>query len=703
MQLAKSLIIVESPHKAKTIEQFVGKSYTVKATVGHIWNLPTSQFGVDIEGGFIPKYVTIRGQGKVITELKAAAKKADRIFLATDPDREGEAISWHLSQALDLGDNARRIEFFEITPKAVKNALANQKSIDMQKVNAQQARRVLDRIIGYPLSQLLWKKVRPGLSAGRVQSVAIRLVVEREVEIRAFQSQEYWTIDVILGKKTGETLNAKVISLSGHKLEIGSQAEADEHRQALAGADYKLVEVKRKEKLRYPQAPFTTSTLQQEASRKMGFGSRKTMILAQQLYEGLSLGPEGSVGLITYMRTDSVRVAEEAQAEAAALIEERYGPAFKPAKPPQYKTKAVAAQEAHEAIRPTSVVRLPELVKPFLDRDQFRLYQLIWARFVASQMMPTVLDTVAADIKAGGYLCRASGSVIKFPGYLEVYQEGRDEEVAEEGSILPPLQIGEELKLAKGGILTKQHFTQPPPRYTEAMLVKALEEKGIGRPSTYASTIETILKRVYVQLEEKRFHPTKLGEVVVQLLIEHFPDVVDIGFTAELENQLDQIEAGERPWNQVVKDFYSPFMSDLAKAKDQLAKIKIEDEVSDVPCEICGRMMVVKFGRFGRFLACPGYPDCKNTKPLRKELGVACPLCGKPVVERRTKKRRRFFGCSAYPACNFVSWEAPAKKPCPRCGSFAHVRGAKGGPQELVCVKESCGYRGPLEEESDGE
>lgn len=694
--MSKSLIIVESPHKAKTIEQFLGKKYAVKASLGHIWDLPTSKFGVDVEKGFAPKYVTIKGQGKVIAELKAAAKKADRVLLATDPDREGEVISWHLAQALSLGQRAWRIEFHEITPRAVTAALTSPRSIDMYRVNAQQARRVLDRIIGYQLSPLLWRKVRRGLSAGRVQSVAVRLVVEREREISAFKSVEYWTIDVHLATRAGDHLLGRVLSLSGQKLEVSSAAEAARHRQALATQEYKLLEVRRKEKLRYPSAPFTTSTLQQEASRKLGFGARRTMVIAQQLYEGLDLEPEGSVGLITYMRTDSVRVAEEAQAEAAESIKSLYGPEFCPAKPPEYRTKAVAAQEAHEAVRPTSVKRLPESVRSYLSRDQFRLYQLIWSRFMASQMSPAVLDTVAADIAAGEYLCRANGSTIKFSGYLEVYQEGRDDEAKEEDGLLPPLTEGEVHTLAEGGVEPKQHFTQPPPRYTEAMLVKVLEEKGIGRPSTYAPTIDTILRRDYVQLENKRFFPTKLGDVVVQLLIEQFPGVVDIGFTAELESQLDQVEAGGVVWNTVVEEFYTPFMEDLARAKDQLGRIKVEDEVSDIPCEKCGRLMVVKFGRFGKFLACPGYPECKSTKPFRKDLGLACPFCGQPVVERRTKKGRRFYGCSAYPACVFVSWKPPASVACPRCGSFASVRGAKGGPQELVCAKESCGYVGPL-------
>lgn len=694
--MGKPLIIVESPHKAKTIEQFLGKKFDVKASMGHIWDLPTSRFGIDVEQGFIPKYVPIKGQSKIINELKNAAKKADQVLLATDPDREGEVISWHLAQALSLGEEkTRRIEFHEITPRAVSAALAAPRSIDMNRVNAQQARRVLDRIIGYQLSPLLWRKIRRGLSAGRVQSAALRLVVDREREIRDFKPVEYWTLDVHLATRDGEQLTAKVVQLSQRKLEIGTGEEAARHKEALTGAEYRVAEVRRKEKKRNPLPPFTTSTLQQEASRKLGFSPRRTMVLAQQLYEGLPLGPAGSVGLITYMRTDSVRVAAEAQAEAAELIGEMYGPEYRPAKPPQYKTKTAAAQEAHEAIRPTSVLRRPDAIREYLNHDQLRLYQLIWSRFIASQMQPAVIDTVAVDITAGDYLCRANGSQIKFPGYLEVYQEGRDDEGKEEEGLLPAVSKGDVLSLAEAGVESKQHFTQPPPRYTEATLVKTLEEKGIGRPSTYAPTIDTIIRRNYVQVEEKRLYPTKLGEAVAQLLAENFPDVVDIGFTADLENQLDQVETGQVVWNKLVEGFYTPFMSELDKVKARLERIKVEDEVSTIPCELCGRMMVVKYGRFGKFLACPGYPDCKNTKPFRKELGVACPRCGQPVVERRTKKRRPFYGCSAYPACEFVSWKPPAKIPCPRCGSFASVRRGGNEERELVCAKEDCGYIGP--------
>ena len=693
--LGNSLIIVESPHKAKTIERFLGKGYAVKASMGHIWDLPKSKFGVDVARGFVPEYVTIKGQDKIIAELRSAAKKAEEVLLATDPDREGEVISWHLAQALKLGERTKRIEFHEITPRAVSAALSSPRPIDMNRVNAQQARRVLDRIIGYELSPLLWRKIRRGLSAGRVQSAALRLVVEREREIRAFVPEEYWTLEVNLATGAGEAFRAKVTSLSGRKLEIPNEAEALGYKEALGRAEFRVAAVRRKDKLRNPPPPFTTSTLQQEASRKLGFSPRRTMALAQQLYEGLELGTEGSVGLITYMRTDAVRVAGEAQAEAAQFIRDRYGPAYCPEKPPQYKTKALAAQEAHEAIRPTSVLRRPEAVKDYLNRDQYRLYQLIWARFVASQMRPAVLDTVAVEIAAGEFICRANGATIRFPGYLEVYQEGRDEEGKEEEGFLPPMEEGDPLFLTGAGVEAKQHFTQPPPRYTEATLIKTLEEKGIGRPSTYAPTIETILRRNYVQLEERRFIPTKLGEVVVQLLMEQFPAVVDLGFTAELEHQLDQVEAGAIPWHEVVRNFYAPFMEDLSRAREQLGRVKVEDEPSDVRCELCGRMMVVKIGRFGKFLACPGYPECKNTKPYRKELGVACPLCGKPVVERRTKKGRRFYGCSAYPSCRFTSWKPPAKTPCPQCGSFASLRRGQDGGEELVCANAACGYVGP--------
>ncbi|HHZ19872.1 MAG TPA: type I DNA topoisomerase [Firmicutes bacterium] len=694
--MARSLVIVESPAKAKTIGKFLGKNYVIKASMGHVMDLPRSQFGVDVEHGFRPKYITIRGKGKILKELREAAKKADKIYLATDPDREGEAISWHLAQALEL-NNPSRIVFHEITKRAIEQAIKNPRGLDMPKVNAQQARRILDRLVGYELSPLLWAKIRRGLSAGRVQSAAVRLITDREAEINNFQPEEYWSITGDFLGNAKEVFQAKLSAIDGKKAEIGDGETAQKIVAAIKTQKYRVGEVKRKERLRYPAPPFTTSTLQQEAARKLGFSSRKTMSIAQQLYEGLELGEEGSVGLVTYIRTDSVRIAEEAAKEAAEVIRSRYPEAL-PERPPVYKTKSSTAQEAHEAIRPTSTHRHPSSVKPFLTRDQYRLYQLIWNRFVASQMRPAVYDTVSADIVGGKYTFRATGSTLKLPGFLVLYQESADEEGEAEEGMLPELKTGEPLTLQQ--VTPKQHFTQPPPRYTEAMLVKTLEELGIGRPSTYAPIIETILKRNYVTLEEKRFRPTELGQVVVDLLKEHFPEIVDLDFTAEMEEELDRIEEGDSEWVGVLENFYRRFNEELTKAKEQLERVSIADEVSEEVCELCGRKMVYKFGRFGKFLACPGYPECKNTKPIRKEVNALCPVCGGAIVERRTKKGRRFYGCANYPSCNFTRWEAPAG-PCPSCGSFTVVQ-RKDQENVMKCLKEDCGYEGPVvKEEKD--
>ena len=694
--MARSLVIVESPAKAKTIGKFLGKNYVIKASMGHVMDLPRSQFGVDVEHGFRPKYITIRGKGKILKELREAAKKADKIYLATDPDREGEAISWHLAQALEL-NNPSRIVFHEITKRAIEQAIKNPRGLDMPKVNAQQARRILDRLVGYELSPLLWAKIRRGLSAGRVQSAAVRLITDREAEINNFQPEEYWSITGDFLGNAKEIFQAKLSAIDGKKAEIGDGETAQKIVAAIKTQKYRVGEVKRKERLRYPAPPFTTSTLQQEAARKLGFSSRKTMSIAQQLYEGLELGEEGSVGLVTYIRTDSVRIAEEAAKEAAEVIRSRYPEAL-PERPSVYKTKSSTAQEAHEAIRLTSTHRHPSSVKPFLTRDQYRLYQLIWNRFVASQMRPAVYDTVSADIVGGKYTFRATGSTLKLPGFLVLYQESADEEGEAEEGMLPELKTGEPLTLQQ--VTPKQHFTQPPPRYTEAMLVKTLEELGIGRPSTYAPIIETILKRNYVTLEEKRFRPTELGQVVVDLLKEHFPEIVDLDFTAEMEEELDRIEEGDSEWVGVLENFYRRFNEELTKAKEQLERVSIADEVSEEVCELCGRKMVYKFGRFGKFLACPGYPECKNTKPIRKEVNALCPVCGGAIVERRTKKGRRFYGCANYPSCNFTRWEAPAG-PCPSCGSFTVVQ-RKDQENVMKCLKEDCGYEGPVvKEEKD--
>lgn len=687
--MPRALVIVESPAKARTIGRFLGKNYTVKASMGHVVDLPRSQFGVDVKDGFKPKYITIRGKGKILQELKEAAKKVDHIYLATDPDREGEAISWHLAQALNLPSENNRIEFHEITQRAIEHALHHPRPVDIRKVNAQQARRILDRLVGYELSPLLWAKIRRGLSAGRVQSAAVRLICDREAEIAAFKSEEYWTIDGIFLKGAKTSFRAQLAQIKGKKAEIGNAQAAQDVVDSLKKEQYMVADVKTKERSRYPAPPFTTSTLQQEAARKLGFSSRKTMAVAQQLYEGLELGEEGSVGLVTYIRTDSVQVAEEAVKEATETIKAVYGKDFLPEKPPVYKTKSTNAQEAHEAIRPTSSQRRPESVKAFLTRDQFRLYQLIWNRFVASQMRPALFETVSADIKGGSYLFRATGSVLKFAGFLTLYQESVDEESQEDMGNLPPLKAGEPLRLKE--VEPKQHFTQPPPRYSEAMLIRVLEELGIGRPSTYAPIIETIIKRNYVTLTEKRFRPTELGQVVVDLLKEHFPEIVDPEFTAGMEQKLDRIEEGDEEWRKVLQEFYTHFSEEIQKASNGLERVKIADEESDVVCEQCGRKMVYKYGRFGKFLACPGYPECKNTKAIRKEVNAACPLCGGKIAERRSKKGRRFFGCTNYPNCNFTRWDTPAKDPCPKCGSFCSVQRNK-STETIKCLKEDCDY-----------
>ena len=692
--MSEKLVIVESPAKAKTISKLLGRSYRVKASNGHIVDLPRSQFAVDIKNDFKPKYITIRGRGKVIKELKDSVKKVDRVYLATDPDREGEAISWHLAQTLDLNpDSACRIEFHEITKKAIKAALENPRPIDLNRVNAQQARRVLDRLFGYKLSPLLWSKVRRGLSAGRVQSVALRLICQREAEIDAFKQEEYWSItgDFTPVGREQDLFAAKLLKIGGKKVTIPNAETANELKQRIEAASFRIIDVKKRERRRNPAAPFITSTLQQEASRKLGFSARKTMSVAQQLYEGLEIGGEGSVGLITYIRTDSVRVAQEAQEECRTLIAAEYGQEYLPAKPPVYKTKTTSAQEAHEAIRPTVVGRRPQEVKAYLTRDQFRLYQLIWDRFVASQMKAAVFDVMTVDLEGDEFLFRANGSKIKFPGFLTLYQEDQDEKSEEEEGYLPDLQV--DMDLALQAVRPEQHFTQPPARYSEAMLVKTLEENGVGRPSTYATIIETIRKRNYVEMENKRFKPTELGLVVDRLLKENFPRVVDPDFTARLEEKLDQVEEGAVDWVSTVRDFYEPFSAELKKAEETVERVQLADEVSEVQCEQCGRMMVYKYGRYGRFLACPGYPDCKNIKSIQKETGVACPECKKgQIVERRSKKGRKFFGCNQYPDCKFTSWYPPAKTPCPECGSLRVLKKSKAKGEYIACTRQDCSY-----------
>jgi len=679
--MSKSLVIVESPAKAKTVSRMLGNRYSVKASLGHVRDLPKSKLGVDVEKGFTPKYVVPKEKRTVIRQIKEAAKKASSVYLATDPDREGEAIAWHLVQAAQLdGMPLKRVVFHEITTEALADAFRHTRGIDIDLVNAQQARRILDRLVGYKLSPLLWHKVRRGLSAGRVQSVALRIIVDREREIEGFIPQEYWSIDAELRKLAdGDSFIATLLSLSdGTKLEIGSKEEAERIVAELERSSYAVIQVRKKEVSRQPAPPFTTSTLQQEGWRKLRFTAKHTMAIAQQLYEGLPIGKEGSVGLITYMRTDSTRVALSALSEARAYIKEKYGADFLPPRPRIFAKKAKAAQEAHEAIRPTSVRREPDAIKRYLSRDQFRLYELIWKRMVASQMSPALLDTTSVDIEAKNkksYLLRATSSVIKFPGFTVLYSEGKDDAQEERGGPLPLLVKGEPLELL--ALYPEQHFTQPPPRYTEATLVKALEERGIGRPSTYAPILSTIQERGYVERADGRFHPQELGFVVSDLLAENFPDIVDLGFTAEMEDGLDQIARGERNWVPFLQDFYCPFEKSLKTAEEHMEKVKAVVEPTGETCEKCGRPMVIKLGRYGRFLACSGYPECKNTKPLRVKIGVKCPKCGHDLVQRQTKKKRTFYGCANYPECDFATHDKPIPHSCPQCGGLMAMRGKR--------------------------
>ncbi|MGY5344530.1 type I DNA topoisomerase [Paenibacillus glucanolyticus] len=692
--MADSLVIVESPAKAKTIGKYLGSKYIVKASMGHVRDLPKSQIGVEVENDFNPKYITIRGKGSVLKELKDASKKVKKVYLAADPDREGEAIAWHLAHALELDDTqSLRVVFNEITKTAVKDAFKTPRKINMDLVNAQQARRILDRLVGYKISPILWKKVKKGLSAGRVQSVAVKIILDRENEISAFVPEEYWTITAKLAVN-GSAFEAKFTQLNGAKKELTNEQEVNEILEAIRDASFQVGEVKERERQRHPSPPFTTSSLQQEAARKLGFRAAKTMSVAQQLYEGVELGKEGTVGLITYMRTDSTRISGTAQEEAKEYITEKYGDSFVPESPRQYSKKAANAQDAHEAIRPTSILRDPESMKPFMSRDQLRLYKLVWERFVASQMASAVLDTLSVDIAANNTVFRATGSKVRFPGFMKVYVEGNDDGTTEEDKYLPELHTGDVLE--KQDIEPKQHFTQPPPRYTEARLVKTLEELGIGRPSTYAPTLETIQKRGYVAIEEKKFMPTELGELVIEQMEQFFPEILNVEFTANMEEDLDHVEEGSEDWVKVLAEFYESFEKRLEVAEEEMKEIEIEDEVSDEICEKCGKPLVYKLGRFGKFLACSGFPDCRNTKPIVKDIGVACPKCKEGhVVERRSKKGRVFFGCDRYPECDFVSWDKPSTKPCPSCSSLMVEKKSKQGVK-LQCT--SCDYSEMVEE-----
>ena len=776
--MAKSLIIVESPTKAKTITKYLGRGYTVMASVGHIKDLPTSKLGVDLDHNFKPQYVTIKGKSKVLADIKKKAEAADKIFLAPDPDREGEAIAWHLAEELRGKSKKKsdgkvfRVLFNEITERAIKQALQSPGQIDMKLVNAQQARRVLDRIVGYQGSQLLWSKVRRGLSMGRVQSVAVRLMCEREAEREAFRAEEYWSIVALLAGGSPPPFEAKLHSINGEEASIANAEQAQQVVSAIQGKTFVVNSIERKEKKRNPVAPFITSRLQQEAARKLHFTPKKTMTLAQQLYEGIEIGAEGSTGLITYMRTDSPRISQEAMADARQLIQERFGAEYLPESPNVYKTSK-AAQEAHEAIRPTSAARDPESIRPYLDQDQYNLYKLIWNRFIASQMVPAILDVTRVETSpletTARYVFRSSGTIVKFPGHTIVYMEGVDrelftqkpkqEEEVEDSAErqLPELTEGERLRLVEQaeqtipGVTSKQHFTQPPPRYNEALLIKELEEKGIGRPSTYAAIISTIQERKYVEKIDGRFLPTETGKTVNDFLLKGFPDVVNVDFTSQLEAELDEVEEGNKPWVDAVRDFYDPFTVDLEKAKSIPGPKDIVEPPTDIPCEKCGRMMEIKWGRNGKFLACPGYkddppckntqnfeklpdgtikiipkqelttdqvcekcgspmlvktgrfgkfiacsayPECKTTKPLA--LGVKCPQpgCGGDLVQKRTRKGRSFFACSKYPACEYALWDRPIPKACPTCSApFLVEKVSKQTGRSVQCRNEECGYR----------
>jgi DNA topoisomerase-1 len=739
-----SLLIVESPAKVRTLSKFLGKSFTIKASIGHVKDLPTKELGVDVENDFIPTYVVIQGKEKVLKELKKSAKHADKIFLGPDPDREGEAIAWHIADELNgNSDKVFRVEFNEITEKAVKEAIRKPRKIDKSLFDAQQARRVLDRLVGYKLSPLLWRKVRRGLSAGRVQSVALRLVVDKEREIEAFKSEEYWSITGTFEAKTPPPFQARLFQVHGKKKHIKNKTEASTIVKDLEGKSFRVTKIEKKKRRRSPAPPFITSTLQQEASRKLKFTAKKTMLIAQQLYEGLEIGGEGSVGLITYMRTDSVRIALEAQREARDFIQGKFGNDYVPQKMPVYKSKKTA-QEAHEAIRPTSVARTPQEIKDSLSRDQYNLYKLIWNRFLASQMSAAILEQTSVDITANDYLFRATGTVVKFPGFMSLYTESPDD-VAEEEGVLPPFNEGDILQVKE--MLPKQHFTQPPPRYTEATLVKDLEAKGIGRPSTYATILSTIQERKYTEKLEGKFKPTELGALVTDLLIERFPELMDIGFTAKMEGNLDKIEEGTTKWAKVINDFYMPFDRELLEALESLGRVKPKDIPTDQVCEKCGKPMVIKWGRHGRFMACSGFPECKNAQPLKGRegekagqspeaeqtdekckkcgspmllksgrfgrflacskypkckntralgIGIPCPEDGGDIVEKRTKKGKIFFSCSNYPRCKFATWYRPVKKKCPQCGASIMVEKRTKKEEVLVCLNKGCDYKQPL-------
>ena len=701
----QKLIIVESPAKARTISKFLGKGYKVEASQGHVCDLPKSQIGVDVDNDFALKYITIRGRGDILTRIRKEAKNASQIYLATDPDREGEAISWHLASVLGVDTSKPcRIEFHEVTKKAIQQALKTPRMLDMDRVDAQQARRVLDRLVGYKISPLLWTKIKKGLSAGRVQSVATRMVVMREQDIEAFIPEEYWEIaakaQLPQGRGRKTHFLARLSTLDGKKAAISNSAEAQAAVERIKAAHFAVTGVKTGEKRKLPAAPFITSSLQQEASRKLGFTTAKTMQVVQQLYEGVDLEGEGTQGIVTYIRTDSVRISDEAMAALRSYIPERFGPDYLPDKPNEYKGRK-NAQDAHEAIRPTDVRRTPESIKNSLTKEQFNLYRLIYNRFLASQMNPALYETMTADISGDGVGLRFYGEHKKFAGFTTVYEEGTDEAEDSSEVTLPALKEGDAVTV--DDVESEQHFTQPPSRYTEASLVRALDEKGIGRPSTYAPTITTIISRGYVSREKKRLYPTELGRMVTSMMEEYFSDIVDIEFTADLEERLDEVEEGKVYWKQILRDFYPPFEANLEVAEQQIEKVEVKDEPSDVQCDKCGAMMVYKMGRFGKFLACPNFPECRNTKPIVTYIPAPCPVCGGRLMEKTSRKNRKFYGCEHYPECSFVSWEMPVTEKCPKCGSYmVEKRGRKGEVWHL-CANEKCQHRVEVQQEEETE
>ena len=692
--MAKYLVIVESPAKVKTIKKFLGKNYEVAASQGHVRDLPKSQLGIDVEHDYEPKYITIRGKGELLAKLRRSAKKADRIYLATDPDREGEAISWHLKTALHADEaKMHRITFNEITKNAVKTSLKEARDIDMNLVDAQQARRILDRLVGYQISPVLWAKVKRGLSAGRVQSVALRLIGDREDEINAFIPEEYWSLEAVFGiPGEKKPLTAKFYGSKDEKIPIHGKDEMDAIIKNLEGASYHVDEIKKGERVKKAPLPFTTSTLQQEAAKTLNFSTQKTMRLAQQLYEGVDIKGAGTVALISYLRTDSTRVSEEAKESARDYIMQTYGEEYTAAgkKGPD---KGKKIQDAHEAIRPTDISRLPASIKESLARDQYRLYQLIWKRFTASQMRDARYETTSVKIAGGDYIFTVAASKIIFDGFLSVYSQDEDKK----GGVVLAKSLDEDTELSVQELVPEQHFTQPPAHYTEASLVRALEELGIGRPSTYAPTITTLISRHYVAKEKKNLYITELGEVVNGIMLQAFPSIMDVHFTASMEELLDKVEEGEVEWRSILRDFYPGLKEAIDAAQEELEQVKIEDEVTDVICEQCGRNMVVKYGPHGRFLACPGFPDCRNTKPYYEKIGVPCPLCGKEVVLKKTKKGRKYYGCEDNPDCGFMSWQKPSKEKCPQCGGYLLEKGSK-----LVCASESCGFVKVQEKEKEG-